>query len=72
MQRIVETHDFGPHRVSVVELEDDDGVTYIVLVDGARVTDPLPEPPDFEGVVRVYSAVTGAGTSRPHHRPRMS
>lgn len=40
MERRVQTHDFGSHRVEVVERVDDDGTTSIVLVDGAVVTDP--------------------------------
>ena len=56
MERILETHEFGPHRVAVLERADDEGASYVVLVDDVIVTDPpLPAPPRFEDVVRIYA-----------------
>lgn len=56
MERILETHQFGPHRADVLELADDESSAYVVLVDGAVVTDvPLPAPPSFEELVRIYA-----------------
>lgn len=60
MERILETHDFGPHRVDILERADDEGTTYVVLVDDAIVTDsPLSAPPSFEDVVRIYAKSQG-------------
>ncbi len=60
MEKIVETHEFGPHRVDVLEHADDDGASYVVLVDDVIVTDPpLPAPPRFEDVVRIYAMSRG-------------
>lgn len=59
MGRILRTHNFGPHRVTVLELADDDGASYLVLVDQVVVTDPLPAPPRFEDVVRIYATSRG-------------
>ena len=56
MDRIVRSHRFGPHQVDVVEMVDDDETAYLVLVDGVVVTGtPLPAPPGFEAVVRIYA-----------------
>ena len=56
MQRLLETHRFGPHSVVVVEQLDDEGPAYSVLIDDEPVVDvPLPEPPCFEDVVRMYA-----------------
>jgi hypothetical protein len=57
MERILQTHRFGPHRVDVVEHLDDDGTENVeVVVDGVVVTDPpLSGVPDFEGIVRIYA-----------------
>jgi hypothetical protein len=56
MERIMETHHFGPHRVDVVEFFDDEGTSYRVLVDDVSMTDPpLPEHPEFDEVVRIYA-----------------
>ncbi len=60
MERILETHRFGPHRVDILEHAGDEGTTYVVVVDGAVVTDtPLPVPPRFEDVVRIYARSQG-------------
>lgn len=64
MPRILETHRFGSHHVSVLEDEENEGLTYRILVDGMTVTDPLPEPPSFEDIVRVYSRTTHADMTR--------
>jgi hypothetical protein len=56
MERILETRHFGPHRVEVLERADDEGTSYVVLVDNAIVTDPpLEVPPTLEDVVRIYA-----------------
>lgn len=60
MERILQTHHFGPHRVEVIEHVGDEGATYVVLVDGVVVTDaPLQTPPRFEDVVRIYALSQG-------------
>jgi hypothetical protein len=60
MERILETHHFGSHRVDILERADDDGTAYVVLVDGTLVTDaPLQAPPAFEDVVRIYAWAQG-------------
>ena len=55
MQRMLQTHTFGAHTVAVLEQLEDDGVSYLVLVDGHPISDPLPGPPSFEDVVRLYA-----------------
>lgn len=56
MERILETHRFGPHRVDVLERADDEGTRNVVLVDDAVVTDPpLEVPPTTEDIVRIYA-----------------
>jgi hypothetical protein len=60
MEKILETHHFGPHRVDILELADDEGDAYLVLVDEVVVTDPpLPARPRFEDVVRIYARSQG-------------
>lgn len=60
MDRILEVHQFGPHRVKVLERADEEGTSYIVLVDGVVVTDPpLCAPLRFEDVVRIYAMSQG-------------
>ncbi len=60
MDRIVESHGFGPHRVDILERADDEATTYVVLVDDVVVTDPpLPSCPRFEDVVRIYAESQG-------------
>ena len=60
MDRILETHDFGPHRVDILEHADDEGTSYVVLVDDVIVTDPpLPAPPRLEDAVRIYARSQG-------------
>jgi hypothetical protein len=60
VERILQTHHFGPHRVDVVEHADDEGTTYVVLVDGAVITGPpLEAPPRLEDVVRIYAESQG-------------
>ena len=56
MERLLQTHRFGPHRVDVVEHVNDDGTNYVVLVDGVNVTDPPVEaPPRMEDIMRIYA-----------------
>jgi hypothetical protein len=60
VERILETHRFGPHRVDVLEHADDEGTSYVVAVDGAVITDPpLEVPPRPEDVVRIYARSQG-------------
>jgi hypothetical protein len=60
VERIVQTHRFGPHRVDVLEQAGDEGTDYVVLVDGAVITDPpLEAPPRLEDVVRIYAESQG-------------
>jgi hypothetical protein len=62
VERIVETHQFGPHRVAVLEHVEDEGISYSVLVDDRRITDPpLEYPPRFEDVVRIYAQSQAGG-----------
>jgi hypothetical protein len=54
--RVLETYRFGPHTVAVLEAVDDETSSYSIVVDGRPVDgDPLPEPPTFEEVVRIYA-----------------
>jgi hypothetical protein len=55
MQRVLQTCSFGDHTVAVVEQVEDDGVTYVVLVDGQPRCEPTGTPPSFEDVVRCYA-----------------
>lgn len=60
MERLLQTHHFGPHRVDVVEHVDDEGTSYVVVVDGAVATDPpLEVAPRMEDVVRIYARTQG-------------
>ena len=60
MEKILETHHFGPHRVDILEHAGDEGTTYVVLVDSVVVTDaPLLLPPQFEDIVRIYARSQG-------------
>lgn len=75
MGKVVRTHRFGTHRVDVLEQFDDEGTSYLVLVDHVVVTDPpLEAPPGFEDVVRIYASSQqpdpeSADRSRPGARP---
>lgn len=64
MDRIIETHTFGPHSVAVVEDVEDEGVGYLVLVDGQPVTEALPVPPTFEELVRIYARSEAEATPK--------
>ena len=56
MQRILETYQFGPHRVVVVEQVDDEDVNYAIVVDDRpSLAGPLASRPCFEDVVRLYA-----------------
>lgn len=56
MERLVQTHHFGPHRLDVMEHVDEEGASYLVVVDGAVVTDPaLETAPRLEDLVRIYA-----------------
>ena len=56
MDRVLQTHRFGPHRVDVLEQAGNEETTYLVLVDDIVVTEtPLPAFPRFDDVVRIYA-----------------
>ena len=57
MERILQSHQLGPHRLDVVESMDDDGQEYVlVVIDGAVVTDPpLTAVPKADEVMHIYS-----------------
>jgi hypothetical protein len=57
MDRILETHHFGPHRVDVIEFPDDEASGLVVIaVDGVVVTEPpLEGLPTEDEVVRTYA-----------------
>jgi hypothetical protein len=57
MERILQSHQLGPHRVDVVESLDDDGQEYVVVViDGAVVTEPpLTAVPDVDELMHIYA-----------------
>jgi hypothetical protein len=57
MEKVVATHQFGPHRVDVVEDVDDDGrENFMVLVDDKIITtSPMDLNPTMEDVVRIYA-----------------
>lgn len=56
MARILQSHNFGEHQVDVLEHSDEEGTSYLVLVDHVIVTDPpLTAEPTFEDTVRIYS-----------------
>ena len=60
MEKILETHNFGPHQIDILERADDEGTDYVVLVDDVIVTDlPLPMPARFEEIVRIYAESQG-------------
>jgi len=58
MERILQSHQLGPHRVDIVESLDDDGQEFVVVViDGAAVTDPpLTTVPDADELMHIYAA----------------
>lgn len=59
MERILETHVFGPHQARILERADDEGTSWFVLIDGVVITDPpLSCLPCLEDVVRLYAAWT--------------
>jgi hypothetical protein len=57
MDRILESHQFGPHRVDVIDFPDDEGSGLVVVaVDGVIVTDPpLEAVPTIDEVMRIYA-----------------
>lgn len=60
MDRILETHRFGPHRVDVIDQADDESQRYLVIVDGVVITDPpLETAPTPEDIVRLYARSQG-------------
>jgi hypothetical protein len=65
MERILQTYRFGPHRVAVVEIADDDGTENVeVVVDGAVVTEsPLSAVPSVDEVVHIYARWRATATT---------
>ncbi|MCU0301580.1 MAG: hypothetical protein MUF35_08245 [Candidatus Nanopelagicales bacterium] len=57
MDRVLQTHTFGPHRVDVVEYPDDEGGGMVaVLIDDVMVTDPpLPGVPTMDDLMHIYA-----------------
>ena len=57
MDRVLESHQLGPHRVDVVDYPDDEGGSLVaVLIDGVVVTDPpLDRLPTAEELMRIYA-----------------
>jgi len=57
MDRVLQSHHLGPHRVDVVQYPDDEGGGYVVVViDGAVVTEPpLERIPSVEELMRIYA-----------------
>jgi hypothetical protein len=66
VERVLESHGFGPHRVDVVDCPDDEGEGYLlVLVDGVVITEPpLSSRPSFDEVVRLYAGWLSTVASR--------
>jgi hypothetical protein len=57
MDRVLESHHIGPHRVDVVQYPDDEGGGYVVvMIDGAVVTEPpLERMPSADELMRIYA-----------------
>lgn len=56
MERILQSMHVGPHRVDVLEIADEQGGGYvIVLVDGAVAEAPLDAPPTREELLALYA-----------------
>jgi hypothetical protein len=57
MERILQSHQLGPHRVDVVESLDDDGQEFVVvIIDGAAVTEPpLTAVPTMDELMHIYA-----------------
>jgi hypothetical protein len=57
MDRVLESHRFGPHRVDIVEFPDDESSgLVVVVVDGVVVTEPpLDSVPSMDEVMRIYA-----------------
>lgn len=66
MERLLQTHHFGPHRVDVVQGLDDDGRERVeIFIDNVAVTTPaLTEVPRLEDVVRIYTRWRAAAGAR--------
>ena len=57
MERVLQSHQLGPHRVDVVELADDEGGGLVtILIDDVAVTDPpLEAVPTADELMRIYA-----------------
>ena len=66
MERILETHDFGPHRVDILERADDEGTSYVVLVDDVIVTDPVGAENDVTAADLVFWRVSESAARASH------
>lgn len=69
MERILQSLRVGPHRVDALEIADEQGGGYVmVLVDGAVAGEPLDAPPTREELLALYArwqARRGRDPSRP-------
>lgn len=56
MERVLTSQHYGPHRVDVIELADDEGVSgYQIVIDDTIVTDqPLGALPSQDDLVHIY------------------
>lgn len=66
MDRVLQSHRLGPHKLAVVEYPDDEGGSLVVvMIDGMVVTEPpLESVPTADELMRMY-AVWRAGRSTP-------
>ena len=57
MEKVLQSHWLGPHRVDVVELADDEGGGLVtILIDDVVVTDPpLEAVPTTDELMRIYA-----------------
>jgi hypothetical protein len=67
MDRVLQSHQIGPHRVDVMDYPDDEGGALVVVaIDGAVVTDPpLEAVPSADEIMRIY-ATWQKGPDRGH------
>ena len=56
MERVLQSLRVGPHRLDVLEIADEQGGGYvIVLVDGAVAEEPLDAPPTRDELLALYA-----------------
>ena len=66
MDRVLQSHQFGPHRLDVVDYPDDEGGGLVlVLIDDIVVTDPpLPQEPTVDEIMHIYATWQAGSTGR--------